>query len=122
MIKRSKYDSAWDLKLTATSLSSSSNPPIPRGYKVGNMPGRRSGLLYSFMTSPLGIARSGSFYFLGSKFLKAEAVNVQPLMCEGSGSDMPIFSSITWGSKLIFSGFNWAAGCDMKPEVSSGKY
>jgi len=77
------------------SLSGSSNPPIPRGYSVGKMPGNRSGLLYSFITFPLGIARSGILLFFGIKFLNADAVNVQPLMREHSGSDIPMFSSMT---------------------------
>src|SRR5882672_5202913 len=67
------------------------------------MPRNRSGLLYSLITFPQGIARSGILLFAGIRFLKAQAVNVWPLIREHSGSDMPMFSNMTEGSTLILS-------------------
>ena len=76
------------------------------------MSGNRSGLSY-FLLHHLSELQDQA-NFLGTKFLNADAVKVLPLILEHSGSDMPIFSSITFGCKSDLSEFKEQAECDSK--------
>ena len=42
-------------------------------------------------------------------------------MQEHSGSEIPMFSSMTWGTNVASLTFSEEAGCDVKPAVSSSK-
>src|ERR1700735_1095720 len=102
-----------------------SKPPILKGHKVGNIPGNRSGFLYSFIAvDPRCRIRSGRVLLPISltKLRRPALTKVRPLSLSPSGSETPTFSRNTNGSSdLEWESFNNSAGCSLGPAVSSKK-
>src|SRR5882762_8255369 len=102
-----------------------SKPPIPKGHKVGNMPGISSGFLYSLIAvDPQCKIRSGKVLLPISltKLRRAVLTKVRPLNLSPSGSETPTFSKKTKGSfDAELESFSNSAGCSLGPAVSSEK-